>query len=342
MVGQRFVQMLAYHPWFEIEALTASERSVGKSYAEAAKWFLHPPMPESVRDVEVRPTELKAVEGVKIAFSALPPDIARQLEPALASAGYAVCSNASALRMEPDVPLVIPEVNPDHLALIDVQRERRGWEGFVATNPNCTTIILVMALKPIMDSFGIKRVFVSTMQALSGAGYGGVFSMTIQDNVIPFIAREEPKVESEPLKILGRLEGGAVRPAAISISASCHRVPVLDGHTEAIFVELERPAAPEQVVQALANFKARPQELDLPTAPKQPIIVQPGDDVPQPRFARHAGSVPGMAVAVGRVRKDPILENGIKFIVSGNNAIRGAAGAAVLNAELLRAEGYMR
>lgn len=342
MVGQRFVQLLANHPWFELKALTASERSVGKRYAEAAKWYLHPPMPEGVRDIEVKPTEERSIEGAKIVFSALPANIARQIEPALAAAGYAVASNASAFRMEQDVPLVIPEVNPEHLALIDIQRERRGWTGFIVTNPNCTAIVLVMALKPLMDSFGIRRAFVATMQALSGAGYGGVFSMTIQDNVIPFIAREEPKVETEPLKILGKLEGGTVNPALMSISASCHRVPVLDGHTEAVFVELEQQATPEQVIDVLASFKAKPQKLKLPTAPEQPVIVQSGDDVPQPRFARYAGSVPGMAVVVGRIRKDPVFERGIKFIVSGNNAIRGAAGASVLNAELLKAEGYLK
>lgn len=342
MVGQRFVQLLADHPWFKLEALTASERSAGKRYEEVAKWYLHPPMPEGVRDFEVKPTEERAIEGSKLAFSALPASVARELEPRLAEAGYAVASNASALRMEPDVPLIIPEVNPDHLALIEVQQERRRWKGFVVTNPNCTTIILVMALKPLLDTFGLRRVCVATMQALSGAGYGGVFSMTIQDNVIPFIAKEEPKVEVEPLKILGKLEGKEVKPAQISISASCHRVPVLDGHTEAVFLELEREATPEEVAKVLSRFKAKPQELGLPTAPKQPVIVQPGDDVPQPRFARYAGSVPGMAVVVGRVRKDPVFENGVKFIVSGNNAIRGAAGASVLNAELMKAEGHIK
>lgn len=338
MVGQRFVQLLADHPWFSLEALTASERSAGKRYAEAAKWYLHPPMPDEVGDVEVLPTDAKSVERAKIVFSALPADIAREVEPALAEAGHVVASNASAFRMEADVPLVIPEVNPDHLKLIEVQRERRGWDGCIVTNPNCTTIILVLALKPILDSFGIKRAIVATMQALSGAGYGGVRSMTIQDNVIPFIAREEEKTETESLKILGTLEKGKVKPAPIEISASCHRVPVLDGHTGAVFLELGKRARAEQVVKVLSEFRAKPQELKLPTAPEQPVIVEEGDDRPQPRFARWAGSVPGMAVAVGRVRDDPVFKNGIKFLVSGNNAIRGAAGASVLNAELMRAE----
>jgi aspartate-semialdehyde dehydrogenase len=342
MVGQRFVQLLVDHPWFKLEALTASERSAGKLYAEAAKWYLHPPMPDGVKDVEVRPTAERSVENAKIVFSALPADIAREVEPAMAEAGHIVASNASAFRMEEDVPLMIPEVNPDHLALIDVQRDRRRWDGLIVTNPNCTTIILVLALKPILDEYGIKRAFVATMQALSGAGYGGVRSMTIQDNIIPFIAKEEAKTETESLKILGKLQKKKVMQAQIEISASCHRVPVLDGHTEAVFLEMEMQAPARRVAGVLANFKAKPQRLKLPTAPKRPIIVEEGEDRPQPRFARSAGSVPGMAVVVGRVREDPVFKKGIKFLVSGNNAIRGAAGASVLNAELMKAEGYLK
>jgi len=341
MVGQRFVQLLADHPWFSLEALTASERSAGKPYAEAAKWYLHPPMPEHVKDMEVLPTSGESVEDAEVVFSALPADVAREVEPALAEAGHVVASNASALRMEEDVPLVIPEVNPEHLGLIEVQRDRRGWDGCVVTNPNCTTIIFVLALKPILDSFGVRRVLVATMQAISGAGYGGVPSMTIQDNVIPFIAKEEEKSQTEPLKILGRLEGDEVRPAQIKISASCHRVPVLDGHTVAAFVELEREAEVGDVANVLRRFRGKPQELELPTAPERPIIVEEGQDRPQPRFARWAGSVPGMSVVVGRIRRDQALENGIKFLVSGNNAIRGAAGASVLNAELMKAENLL-
>ncbi len=260
----------------------------------------------------------------------------------MAEAGHIVASNASAFRMEDDVPLVIPEVNPDHLALIDIQRDRRGWDGFIVTNPNCTTIILVLALKPILDAYGIKRIFVATMQALSGAGYGGVRSMTIQDNVIPFIAKEEAKTETESLKILGKLQKNRVIPAPIEVSASCHRVPVLDGHTGAVFLEMEKRASAKEVAETLVNFKAKPQELKLPTAPAQPVIVEEGEDRPQPRFARFAGSVPGMAVVVGRIREDPVFKRGVKFVVSGNNAIRGAAGASVLNAELMKAEGYLK
>lgn len=338
MVGQRFIQALSDHPWFELEALTASERSVGKKYEEAAKWYLYPPMPDEVKNVEVRPTEVEAVEEADVVFSALPSDIAQEIEPKMAEAGHVVASNASSYRMEPDVPLMIPEINPNHLKLLNRQRENRGWEGAIVTNPNCTTIILLLALKPIVDEFGIKRVFVSTMQALSGAGYGGVKSMEIEDNLIPYISKEEWKTENEPLKILGEYENGEIKNANLEISASCNRVPVLDGHTETVFMELEKDSSPDEVAKAMSEFRAEAQELELPTAPQQPIIVAEEKDRPQPRFARHAGSVPGMSVVAGRIRKDPALENGIRFLVSGNNAIRGAAGASVLNAELMKAK----
>lgn len=338
MVGQRFIQMLSDHPWFKLEALTASGRSAGRRYEEAAKWYLYPPMPDEIKDVEVRPTNTEAVEDVEVVFSALPSDIAQEVEPEMAEAGHIVASNASSYRMEPDVPLMIPEINPDHLELLNQQRENRGWEGAIVTNPNCTTIILLLALKPVLDKFGISRALVSTMQALSGAGYGGVKSMEIEDNLIPYIGKEEWKTENEPLKILGDYEDGEIREAEMKISASCHRVPVLDGHTEAVFLELEGEASPEEVKSAMSEFRAEPQELDLPTAPEWPIIVRGENDRPQPRSARHAGSIPGMSVEVGRVREDTSLEKGIKFLVSGNNAIRGAAGASVLNAELMKAK----
>lgn len=338
MVGQRFIQSLSNHPWFELDALTASERSAGKSYGEAAKWYLYPPMPDDVKDIEVRPTDVESVEDVKVVFSALPSSVADEVEPEMAEAGHIVASNASSYRMEPDVPLMIPEINPDHLKLLDKQRENRDWEGAIVTNPNCTTIVLLLALKPLVDDFGIRKILVSTMQALSGAGYGGVRSMEIEDNLVPYIGKEEWKTENEPLKILGRYEKDRIIKADIDISASCHRVPVLDGHTEAVFLELENEASVEEVKESMAQFKAEPQELDLPTAPKNPIIVREEEDMPQPRTARHAGSIPGMAVEVGRVREDPTLASGIKFLVSGNNAIRGAAGASVLNAELMKVE----
>ncbi|MCS7131533.1 MAG: aspartate-semialdehyde dehydrogenase, partial [Hadesarchaea archaeon] len=228
-VGQHFVKLLLGHPWFELVALTASERSAGKPYAEVAKWYLSDEVPQEVADVEVRPTDPKAVEDVKLLFSAMPADEAQRIEPACAEAGFIVSSNSSNFRMDPDVPLIIPEVNPDHLALIDVQKERRGWDGYIVKNPNCTTITFVLPLKPLYDEFGVRRVFISSMQALSGAGWAGVPSMAIEDNVIPFIAKEEDKCEEEPLKLLGSLRDGRVELAPIRISASCHRVPVLDG-----------------------------------------------------------------------------------------------------------------
>jgi aspartate-semialdehyde dehydrogenase len=340
-VGQHFVKLLMDHPWFELAALTASERSAGKPYGEVAKWYLTEEVPEQVADIEVRPTNSKAVEDVKLLFSAMPADEAAEIEPACAKAGFIVSSNSSNIRMDPDVPLLIPEVNPDHLKLIDVQKKRRKWEGCIVKNPNCTTIVFVLALRPLLDAFGISSVHVASMQALSGAGYTGVPSMAIEDNVIPFIAKEEDKVEEEPLKLLGKLKGEKIQLASIKISASCHRVPVLDGHTEAVFVGLEREASPEEVADVLRKFRAKPQKLKLPTAPEQPVIVSDAIDMPQPRYARNAGSVPGMAVVVGRIRKDQALKNGIKFLVSGHNVIRGAAGAAVLNAELMKAEGYL-
>lgn len=338
MVGQRFIQSLSDHPWFELKALTASERSAGKRYEKAAKWYLYPPMPDEVKDKEVRPTEIESVEGADVVFSALPSDIAQKIEPEMAEAGHVVASNASSYRMEPDVPLMIPEINPDHLGLLERQRKNRGWEGAIVTNPNCTTIILLLALKPIVDEFGIERAFVSTMQALSGAGYGGVKSMEIEDNLIPYISKEEWKTENEPLKIFGEYKNGEIENANLKISASCNRVPVLDGHTESVFLELGKDSSSDEVAETMSEFSAEAQELELPTAPQQPIIVIEEKDRPQPRFARHAGSVPGMSVVAGRIREDPALENGIRFLVSGNNAIRGAAGASVLNAELMKAK----
>ncbi len=341
MVGQRFIQQLADHPWFEIDALTASEESAGKRYAEAAKWYLYPPMPDEVKDLKVESTDVESVEDSEIVFSALPSGIAEEVEPKMAEAGKIVASNASSYRMESDVPLMIPEINPDHLKILDYQRENRGWDGAIVTNPNCTTIILLLALKPLIDEKGVSRAFVSTMQALSGAGYGGVKSMEIEDNLIPYIPKEEWKTENEPRKILGEYEDGEIKNTDISISASCNRVAVLDGHSESVFLEMEDDSSPSKVKKIMSGFKAEPQELDLPTAPEQPIVIEEEPDKPQPRSARHAGSVPGMAVAVGRIREDPVFENGIRFLISGNNAIRGAAGASVLNAEIMKAKNLL-
>ncbi|AAM02602.1 aspartate-semialdehyde dehydrogenase [Methanopyrus kandleri] len=341
IVGQRFISLLADHPWFELEAVTASPRSAGKTYAEAAKWYLEEPMPEDVAELTVLETDPKEVEreaDVDLVFSALPSDVARDVEPAFAEAGFAVASNASAYRMEEDVPLVVPEVNPDHLGLIDVQRDERDWDGFIVTNPNCSTIQMVLTLKPLMDEYGIESVVVSTMQAVSGAGYAGVPSMAIIDNVIPYIEGEEEKMETETLKILGELDGDRVEFADVKVSASCHRVPVLDGHTEAIFVATEKEADPEEAAEVLAGFRGVPQEKGLPSAPERPVVVREEEDRPQPRFDRDVDG--GMAVVVGRIRKDPVF-GGLKYVCVGHNAVRGAAGASVLNAELLVEEGYL-
>jgi len=285
-----------------------------------------------VKDIEMAPMDPKYCDA-DIVFSALPSDVAREVEPRFAKEGFVVASNASAYRMEEDVPLVIPEVNPDHLGLIEVQKRRRGWDGFIVTNPNCTTIILVLTLKPLMD-LGLKRVTVATMQALSGAGYPGVPSLAIMDNVIPYIKGEEEKVEREPLKILGRFDGERVIPADIKISASCHRVPVIDGHLEAVWVEFDRDVEVSEVVEAFKSLKPLK---DLPTSPERVIVIRDEVDRPQPRLDRDAGG--GMSVTVGRIKK---VDSGmIRYLVLGHNTVRGAAGASILNAELMVKEGYI-
>lgn len=334
-VGQRFVSLLAQHPWFELVGLAASERSAGQRYGEVCRWTLDVPMPAEVRDMPVRPIDTN-LPG-RILFSALPGELAGPVEEEMARAGYIVCSNASAHRMDPDVPLVIPEVNPDHIGLIAVQRRRRGWKGCIATNPNCTTTIMVMALAPLARRFGLRRVHAVSLQALSGAGYPGVPSLDIVDNALPYIGGEEDKVQSEPLKLLGTLEGDAVRPAAFAVSAQCNRVPVLEGHMVCVSLELERDASMEEIRQAWESFRGEPQELGLPSAPAQPIIYRPEPDRPQPRRDRDAGA--GMAVTVGRLQDCPVL--GKKFVVLGHNTVRGAAGGSLVLAELLVAKGLV-
>jgi aspartate-semialdehyde dehydrogenase len=335
-VGQRFVQLLEGHPWFEFGALFASERSVGKRYKEVAKWFLPYEMPREAADMVVRSMEDIGASGndIAIMFSALPGPVASNVEKRCAEAGYMVSSNVAVHRMEKDVPLVIPEVNADHLALIEVQKSMRGWDGFIITNPNCSAIMLTLSLKPLMR-FGIKEVRVSTMQAVSGAGYEGVPSMAILDNVIPFIEREEDKMESEPLKILGTLEGSEIKNAPFTVCASCHRVMVMDGHTEAVWVKFEEEVSVDEVKKAFKNFRS---DLKTPFAPEKPIILREERDRPQPKLDRDAGS--GMSVSVGRIREGR-MKNEIKYIVMGHNTIRGAAGAAILNAEVLMQRGYL-
>ncbi len=335
MVGQRLIQLLADHPWFELVSVAASDRSVGRPYGEAVRWRLPGEVPAVARDLVVQPPE-PGLAG-RLLFSALPASVAREVEPRLAAAGYWISSNASALRMEPDVPLVIPEVNPDHLALLEVQRRRRGWAGGVVTNPNCSTIHLVLALAPLHRAVGVRRCVVSTYQAISGAGYPGVPAWDLVDNVIPYIPSEEEKMARESRKLLGVLGEEGVVDADLTLSAHCHRVAVLDGHLEAVSVETGRPLSPEEAVELWQAFRGRPQELGLPTAPSRPVVVRSEPDRPQPRLDREAEG--GMASVVGRVRPCPVLT--LRFEVLGHNTIRGAAGAALLNGELLVAEGWI-
>ncbi|OPY21099.1 MAG: Aspartate-semialdehyde dehydrogenase [Methanobacterium sp. PtaU1.Bin097] len=333
MVGQRFIELLGDHPDFKITALTASKRSAGKKYEDAVTWYLDSPIPEVARDIKVVDTNPAEVKDVEIVFSALPADIALNVEPKFAEAGMTVASNAAAMRMEPDVPLVIPEVNPEHLELLEIQQKNRGWEGSIVTNPNCSTIALTMTLKPLYDEFDIERVYVSTMQAVSGAGYDGVPSMAIVDNLVPFIGGEEEKMETETLELLGDLEDGILTPATFGVSASCHRVAVVDGHTEAVFIEFADDFEVDDVEKSLREFQGMPQKLDLYSAPQPPIIVREEDNRPQPRMDRNAEK--GMAVTVGRIRKDTAFDKSLRYVLVGHNTIRGAAGASILNAELI-------
>lgn len=338
-VGQRFVQLLADHPWFEITALAASERSAGGRYAEACTWRLSADCPESVRDMVVQPCEPNL--DCRIVFSALPASTALAVEEDFAAAGYGVLSNASAHRMDPDVPLLIPEVNADHLALLETQRARRGWDqGFIVTDPNCSTVGLTLALKPIHDTFGLRRVVVTTLQALSGAGYPGVPSMDMLDNVIPYIRNEEDKLVTEPLKILGRYEAatGEIAPAGFPVSPTCTRVAVRDGHMEVISIELERKASADELAEALASFQSEPYALGCPSAVDPTIIVRSEPDRPQTRLDRENGH--GMAVTIGRIRPCEVLD--YKLVALSHNTIRGAAGGSLLNAEIMVAKGLIR
>ena len=335
-VGQRFVQLLENHPWFEVSALTGSDRSVGQTYGDACRWVLDAPLPEYARSMKVVPTAPGF--DAAIAFSALPSDQAQLLEPAFAQAGHGVCSNASAYRMEADVPLLIPEVNPDHTALIKVQQHNRGWSGFIATNPNCTSTGFTIAFRPLLDAFGLRKAFIVSMQALSGAGYPGVASLDAIDNVVPYIGGEEIKVETEPCKMLGRLDQSGVIDAPIKISAHTNRVAVIDGHTVCVSIEFDRPIGPAEAAQAMADFKAPPIVQSLPSAPHCVIEVRSEADRPQPRRDRNAGH--GMTTVVGRVREDPLFH--VKFVVLSHNTIRGAAGGSLLNAELMVAQGLVK
>jgi len=332
-VGQRFVQLLENHPWFEVAALTGSERSIGKKYGEVCNWVLPGLVPEYARGMTVLPSDSDL--DARLVFSALPSHHARELEPALAKKGYAICSNASACRTWEDVPLLIPEVNANHTRLIDIQQKQRSWNGFIVTNPNCTSTGLTISFRALHDAFHIKRAFIVSMQALSGAGYPGVPSLDILDNVIPNISGEEEKVEREPLKMLGTFNGQNIEFAPITLSAHTNRVAVTDGHLVVTSVEFEETVSPEEAKRVMADFKAPEIVAGLPSAPDPVIVVREQADRPQPRRDRDEGK--GMASVVGRVRSDPIFH--IKFANLAHNTIRGAAGGAILNGELLKAEG---
>ncbi len=337
-VGQRFVSLLDQHPWFKVVALAASDRSVGQKYSQAARWVLDTPMPEYARDLIVVPATTEAVQA-KIVFSALHTEIANKLEPEFAKAGAAVCSNASSYRRGEDVPLLLPEINADHVQLVKHQRKNKGWSGCIVTNPNCTSTGLTIVLKALDEAFGVKKVFAVSLQALSGAGYPGVPSLDIMDNVIPNVANggEEEKVEWEPRKMLGKLNQDKIDLAEITFSAHTNRVAVIDGHTVCASVQLDRPVEPEIAIQALRDFTAHPSAKELPSAPRPVIEVREEADRPQPRLDRLTGK--GMTTVVGRVRRDPILD--LKFVVLSHNTIRGAAGASIYNAELLVNENFL-
>jgi aspartate-semialdehyde dehydrogenase len=337
MVGQRFIQLLEDHPQFEITALAASDRSQGKSFEEACTWRLAGEMPEFVKSMAVHAP--RPPLDCDLIFSSLPGDIARESEGSFAAAGYPVISNSSAYRMDADVPLLIPEVNPEHLGLLDSQRKNGGdaGKGFIVTNPNCSTIMLALALAPLHQKFGVESMIATTMQALSGAGYPGVASLAISDNVLPYIQSEEEKIEEETLKILGEFANDKIEHAPMQVSAQCHRVNVSDGHLAAVRVKLSRSAAIDEVRDALASFTALPQELKLHSAPESPIMVRDEPDRPQPRQDRDAGA--GMSVTIGRLFPDNVMD--YRFVALSHNTIRGAAGAAILNAELLVAVGRL-
>jgi len=335
MVGQRFVSLLEDHPWFELTWLAASDKSAGKTYAEACNWRLRTAMPEKVRGIKVH--ECKPGKAPQLVFASLDSKVAGEVEKEFAHAGHVVVSNSSYFRMEPDVPLLIPEVNPEHLALLRAQRRERGWKGMIVTNPNCTTVGLVMSLAPLQKEFGVEKVLMTSMQAVSGAGYPGVPTLDIMGNVIPYISHEEEKVESETQKLLGKLVDGRIEPASFAVSAHCNRVLVEDGHTESISVSLKATPSVKDLIEVWRAYRSVPQERKLPSAPAHPIVVREEKDRPQAKFDVYTEH--GMATVIGRVRPCPVLQ--FKYTALSHNTIRGAAGAALLNAELMKAEGYL-
>jgi len=335
MVGQRFVQQLVNHPWFRISALASSERRTARSYGDACNWVLEGGIPSEVSGMEVQPVQPGL--DAQIVFSALPAEVARVVEPKFAQAGYAVCSNASAFRYDEDVPVIIPEINHDHTALLEKQKQTRGWKGLIVTSPNCTTSGIAIPLKPLDDTFGIKQLFVVSMQAVSGAGYPGIAYLDIQDNVIPFIGGEEQKIESETHLLLGRMQGNARISAIFPVSAQANRVSVREGHTINLSVGLNADPGLDAVLDALRGFHGISELPQLPSSPKHLIIVHDTDDRPQPRRDRAVNA--GMSVSVGRVRPCPILD--YRMVTVSHNTLRGAASGSILNAELLVAKGYL-
>ena len=333
-VGQTFIRLLANHPWFRLVEVAASERSAGRRYADATRWIAGTPPPDEVRALTVLPCEPGRVTA-PIVFSALDSGVAGEVEAAFAAAGHVVLSNAKNYRMEADVPLLVPEVNADHLALLERQRRARGWKGGIVTNPNCAAASAVMPLAALQERFGLRRAFIATMQAVSGAGYPGVPSLDILGNVIPFIGEEEEKIERELPKMLGRVDAGAIVPSPLRVSAHANRVPVEHGHTVCVSVELEQRTTPAEAARAMRDWRGADAVRGLPSAPEPPILVHEAPDRPQPRRDVDAGR--GMTVTVGRVREDPLFD--VKLVAMGHNTVRGAAGASVLNAELLVATG---
>ena len=331
-VGQEFVALLADHPWFTVTWIGASERSAGKRYRDATPWRLPAPRPSRVADMVVE--TVTTGRAPKLVFSGLDASVAGEVETAFAEQGHLVVSNARNHRMDPVVPLVVPEVNADHLQLLTAQAASKGWSGGIVTNPNCSTVVLAMAVAPLRQ-FGLRQIIVSTLQAISGAGYPGVASLDIVGNVVPVVAGEEVKIETETRKILGQVTDAGVTVHPVTVSASTTRVPVINGHTEIVTVSLESDPGPEALIAALRGFSGRPQEMDLPSAPPRPVLYLDEADRPQPRLDVDRGH--GMTVCVGRLRACPVLD--YKFVAMGHNTVRGAAGGAVLNAELLKVEG---
>lgn len=338
-VGQRYVHMLTHHPTLRLEVLMGGE-SAGKKYGEAVKWLFPESIPDHIARKEVKSARPDSAEGCDVVFSALPSEVAKAIEPKFAQAGFAVVSEASAHRMEADVPLIVPETNSEHLKLLDAQRKNRSWKRGIVTTPNCTVTGLALVLKPIVDTFATEKAIVTTMQALSGAGFPGVPSLMILDNLIPYIQNEEEKVMQEAKKILGSLKNDQVSPRELPMAVSCNRVPVIDGHTEILYCEFGETVKTDEVISALETFRGEPQERKLPTAPDQPIIVRREKDRPQPRLDRMAGTVPGMSVVVGRIRNG-INERSIQLTLLSHNTIRGAAGTAILTCELMAEKGLL-